>query len=412
MSAPPLTDFALKKLPAPTGTERVEVWDGKVAGLGVRVSPLGTKSFVLVYRFKRRARRLTLGRYPTLSLGDARQLALEALRSLTHGSDPQQRKEANRSSVRFADVVERFLNTYSARHHRARTQKEVARVLRGEFIPKWGSRDIREINRAHVHAMLDAIISRGAPSAANHDLAVLRKFFNWCVDRSLIEHNPCTGLKKPTKEVSRDRVLCDDELRAIWIAAKQLGYPFGYIVHLLVLTAQRRAEVVSTRWKDIDMEQCAWSITREVAKTGRAHVVPLAPMTMDIIRRMPRLHEHVLFPAVGNSTSTFSGFSKSKRRLDDLSGVANWTLHDLRRTAATSMARLGVAPHVIERVLNHVSGRLGGVAGVYNRFGYLPEMRVALELWGEHVARSCVRGAEIGPSEGFGEVTDPSSTRY
>jgi integrase len=139
------------------------------------------------------------------------------------------------------------------------------------------------------------------------------------------------------------------------------------------------------RWSDLDRDNCTWSIPAERTKSNRAQLLPLAPTAMAIIERLPRLTTDLVFSAVGNDESTFSGFSKAKRRLDQLSGGDDWTLHDLRRTAATGMARLGVAPHVVERILNHTTGSLGGVAGIYNRFGYLPEMANALKLWAAHV---------------------------
>ena len=230
--------------------------------------------------------------------------------------------------------------------------------------------------------MLDGMISR--PSAANRAFAAIRKFLNWCVERGYLEHSPCSGMKAPSKVISRDRVLSDEELTAIWLAAEKMGWPFGRVVQLLVLTAQRRNEVSGIRFQDIDQEEGLWTQPAMGNKSGRLHVVPLSPLALAIIRALPRVHDELVFPARGKNNPV-SGYSKWKHKLDQLSGVKNWTLHDLRRTAATGMAGLGVPPHVVERILNHKTGVLGGVAGIYNRFAYQQEMSEALNQWSQHI---------------------------
>jgi integrase len=380
-----LTDLSIRGL-MPWGDGRFEVFDAKVPGFAIRVFPSGIKSFVLLYRQKGRLRRLTLGRYPILSLAEARKMAQAALNSVAHGDDPQQEKENARNGFAFDETVETFLRTHCARFNRASTAQETARLLNAQFVNRWGRRDLREITRSEVVAVLDRIVAKGAPSAGNHALSAIRKFFNWCVERGLIEISPCTAIKKPTPHRSRDRVLADHELAAIWRSANSAGYPYGSIVQLLILTAQRRGEVTGMRWRDIDFEKFTWSIPAERTKSNRQQILPLVPAAMRILTSLPKFDGDQVFPAQGESRNAFSGFSKSKRRLDESCGVMDWTVHDLRRTAATGMAKLGVPPHVVERVLNHVSGSLGGVAGIYNRFGYLPEMQAALERWADHVA--------------------------
>lgn len=382
----PLTDLAVRGL-KPDPKNRYEIFDAKVPAFGVRVFPSGIKSFVLLYRQNGRPRRLTLGRYPVLSLSEARRLAQAALNQLAHGTDPQKEKTEARRGDGFDTVVDTFLHTHCARFNRPSTAHETARILRSHFITRWGRRPLHEIGRAEVVSVLDRIVETGSPSAANHALAAIRKFFNWAVERGLIEISPCIGLKAPTPMRSRDRVLDDAELAAIWREADQIGYPYGSIIKLLILTAQRRGEVTELRWGEIDFDGKTWTIPAGRTKSNRMQVAPLVPRAIDALLSIPRLDEERVFPAQGSSDRSFSGFSKAKRRLDTAAKTSDWTLHDLRRTAATGMARLGVAPHVVERVLNHTSGMLGGVAGVYNRFGYQPEMRAALELWSNHVAK-------------------------
>lgn len=378
-----LTELAIRKLKA--REDRIEIWDDKLSGFGMRVSPAGTKSFVLMYYLAGRKRRLTLGRYPMLSLSEARRRALDALTKVAGGHDPQHGFASPDRSHAFASVVDEFVRMHCARHNRTSHAQETARLLQKRFVTQWRNRDIREIGRTDVLRLLDDAVDAGAPSAANHALAAVRKLFNWSVERGILTTNPCAGISRPAPVVSRDRVLSEPEIVAVWRASGALGAPFEQIIRLLILTAQRRGEVVALRWSELDWTETAWSLPPERTKGGRAHVVPLSQLAMTVLGSVLRIHDEFLFPARGNAAANPSGFSKMKRRLDALSGVTDWTLHDLRRTAATHMARLGVAPHVVERILNHATGTLGGVAGIYNRFHYLPEMRAALELWAAHV---------------------------
>ena len=387
-----LTDLAIQNLKT-DASARFEVFDTKLPGFGVRVFPSGIKSFILFYRHQGRLRRLTLGRYPVVSLADARRMAFEALGRVTRGSDPQREKQDERRKLNFEDAVARFVTEHCERHNRAATAHETARVLRTRFIPRFAKRDLKEITRADIARVLDGIVSEGKGSTANHTLAAIRKLFNWCVDRGLMEVSPCVGIKIPAPLQSRDRVLVDTELAAVWRASDVVGFPFGTIVKLLILTGQRRGEVAAMRWDEIDFESGAWSIPAQRTKSNKAQVVPLPPQAISLLRSAPRFESPFVFMALGNEDASFSGFSKAKARLAGLAEFGDWTLHDLRRTAASGLARLGVSPHVIERILDHTTGTLGGVAGIYNRFGYLPEMREALERWSDYVSKLVDQGA-------------------
>lgn len=232
--------------------------------------------------------------------------------------------------------------------------------------------------------MLSAIVNRGSPSTANHALAVLRKMFQWGVEQGHLERSPCAGLGMPAQVISRDRILSDGELSRVRKAADEMGYPFGPMIQLLILTAQRRGEVVGLRWSEINTKAMEWTLPNGRTKSARPHVVPLSGAAAELLARLPRLHDVLVFPARGKDNPA-SGFSKWKGELDERSGVVDWRIHDLRRTAASGMAQLAVPPHIIERVLNHTTGTLGGVARIYNRYGYLAEMRLALERWSERV---------------------------
>jgi integrase len=379
-----LTDISIRNLKANPG-ERLEAWDEKVPGLGIRVSSTGTKSFVLLYRIGGQAKRMTLGRYPVVSLADARKLATEALYKISHDQNPQQDKEDARSFPRCDETVDQFVRLHCSRHNRDSTARQTERIMRNRFLPTWAAKDVRKITKRDVIKVLDAIVEEGLPSAANQAFAAVRKFSNWCVQRGIIDASPCTGIGTPSPLGKRDRVLADDELALIWTAAKTIGYPYGCIVQLLILTGQRRNEVAGLCWSEIDTGAGLWSFPPDRMKSGRPHQVPLLPMASAVIDGLPRLNTTFAFPARGSDDSSFSGFSKLKKRVDEVSVVTGWTLHDLRRTVATGMAGLGVAPHVVEKLLNHSTGSLGGVAGIYNRFQYVPEMRDALAKWEAHL---------------------------
>ena len=382
-----LTDLTVRSLAA-SSEKRTELWDTKLPGFGVRVSPSGTKTFVLLYYLNGRKHRLSLGRFPFVTLAEARGKALTALGQSKKGLDPKQAAPKPSRTLRFEYVVEEFVEKHCRVHNRASTANETARLLHARFVPKWRGRDIRTIDRAEVLAVLDAAITAKTPSAANHALSAVRKFFSWCVERGLTEQHPCQGLSRPAPSKSRDRVLTDAELASVWRAADDTGFPMGIITKLLILTAQRRGEVAGMRWREVDFDEKVWTIPGERTKNKRLHAIPLSPTALAILMSVPRINEQFVFPARGSETEVISGFSKMKPKLAAQTGVINWTLHDLRRTAATGLARLGIPPHVVERILNHTTGAFAGVAGVYNRFEYLPEMRAALEIWDAHIAEN------------------------
>jgi integrase len=372
------TDVMLRKLTA-GGLERLEIWDERVAGFGLRVSKSGTKTFMLVYRHRGRSRRLTLGRYPVLSLLDAREKAVNALRQVNAGTDPiLEAEKAVDASYQFDAIVDEFVTKHCKVHNKPNTARETERALKKHFVAEWGKRDIRDIQSTHINAILDRLVEGGTPIEANHVLANLKTMFRWCVDRDLLAISPCHKVRKPAKANSRSRVLTTDELTKVWRAFEAEGYPFGYMGKLLVLTGQRRGEVTEMRWNQIDTDRKTWTIPAELSKNSREHVLPLSEAAFAILKAVPRLSKDRVFPARHNDANAISGFTRAKLRFDKMSGVQEWTIHDLRRTVATGLAMLGVAPHVIERVLNHVSGTFAGVAGVYNRWSCGKNTSVAL----------------------------------
>jgi integrase len=234
--------------------------------------------------------------------------------------------------------------------------------------------------------VLDEVVASGTPYRANRALSALKKLMNWALDRGMIDVNPIAGLRPPHRERTRKHVLPDEDLAALLSAADAEGYPFGDAVKLLILTGQRRSEVAEMRWSEIDLERAVWTIPPARSKNGQSHDVPLSTSVVSLLRSLPRfLSSDFVFTTTGRVPIT--GFGRMKRRLATAAGKTDWRIHDIRRTVASGMARIGVDPHVIEKVLNHKSGIISGVAAIYNRYGYEKEKRLALKKWAEYVRR-------------------------
>jgi integrase len=294
-------------------------------------------------------------------------------------------------------VVATFINLYARPN--TRDWKESARLLK-QFADAWKGRSLPEIGKADIHLVLDKIVARGAPVAANRAFAQLRKMCRWAVSRGIIERSPCDGVDPPSVEKSRDRVLDMNELRLVWRAADNLGFPFGPIVKLLALTGQRRSEVGGMEWREGDLEKSLWTIPAQRSKNKRQHALPLSPQAIEIIERLPKFSGSRFVFSPGETAP--SGFSRAKTRLEGFIAKLNgggaippWILHDIRRSVASGLAALGINLPVIERCLNHVSGSFAGIVGVYQKHNFSDEMRVAMERWGRHVDTS-VNGGPTG----------------
>jgi integrase len=373
------------------GPARREIPDGKEAGLYFVVQPSGATGWALRYRFGRKTRKLTIGSYPEIGLARARAAAARAKGSISDGNDPCAQKKTQRAARRQTSdtvekVIEDFVNLYA--RPQTRDWRETARIL-AQFAKAWEGRRLAEIGKADIHRVLDGIVTRGAPIGANRAFAQLRKMCRWAVSRGIVSASPCDGIDRPSAEKSRDRVLETDELRFMWHAADNLGFPFGPIIKLLILTGQRRSEVGGMEWRELDFDRATWTIPAARSKNRRAHVLPLSPQAVEVIKSLPRFSGSKFVFSPGKTAP--SGFSRAKTRADRIIAKANgepiqpWILHDIRRSVASGMAALGVNLPVIERCLNHVSGSFSGIVGVYQRFDFADEMRAAMERWGRHV---------------------------
>ena len=412
--------------------ERIEFKDVIVPQLRVRASAT-SKNWTLVYRVagageggkKGKMSRMSLGDYPRVTIARARELARSALESAERGVDPahQRREDAvSRNERVFETVAERFVDEYAKREQKE--WRSTKSYLDRYVVPKWKGRPIDEIRRGDVSAVLAAARTTAIANAreraekagrprsdARHELSGtsaarevrkhLRKLFNWALMEDLVEFNPALGDRPELAYTKRDRVLTVPELRRIWDGAVELGFPFGDITRLLILTGQRRSEVAELPEEWLDRKAKLVVIPREHYKTGREHAYPLSKPAAAIIDAVPRTGEsRFLFPAsrtmrpvaegANETLRPVSGFSKAKLRLDKIIAkhdakegrkpLAPWTLHDIRRSVATGLAELGVPGDHIERVLGHI---LGGVREVYNQYPYLDEKRAALDAWGK-----------------------------
>ena len=360
-------------------------WDAGLPGFGVKVTPRSRKVFVVLYRIGgagSRLRKYTIGPYGRVTLQMARAEAQKVLAARLEGRDPATEKRESKRRM-TADRVDDLIEVFIVQHvSKTRKAAEISRLLRREVVSRWGNRCVHAIGKRDIVELASEIAQRGTPMAANTLLKVIKTFLNWCVGRAVIDASPAEGVPLPGKEVARDRVLTNNELASIIRAARQIGGAYGGIVEMLALTGQRREEVAQMVGDEIDFNSRTWTLPGSRTKNGKPHIVHLSEACIKLIKRASRLGSYV-FSISG--VKPFQNFTNAKRALDELSGVTGWRLHDLRRTCVSGMARLGVPPHVADKILNHQSGTISGVAAVYQRHHFLAERKLALERWGQYI---------------------------
>ena len=363
-----LTDLQIKRLKAPA-TGQKTYYDSSLRGFGVRVSQGGTKTFVVLYGKDRRRR--SLGRYPDLSLADARHLAKQAQVDITLD---ELNPKVSLPKVKFTAARAKFLSDCETRT-KPRTVNEYRRLLHRHFDFE---QDITELTRHDIASIIEAIKK---PSEQHHAFVAIRTMINWCVKRGFFDLSPVPPMT--FKSRPRERVLSERELAQVWNRAEGFGYPYGPIVQLLILTGQRKGEVVGLRRTWIADDRIIYP--SEFVKNQRSHTVPVGKWALDLISTLPG-ETDLLFPSRFEEEKPFNGFSKCKAAFDQDLEVEPYTLHDLRRTFSSNMAKLGTPIHVTERILNHVSGTISGVAAVYNRHAYVDEMQSAFAAYEHHLA--------------------------
>jgi integrase len=378
-----LTENAIAKLPGKKSgkTPDVILFDDDLPGFGLRVRASGSRTWIFQYKLGPQHRRITIGRYPALQPSQARKTAAKLHAEVRLGNDPAAAKAEKQA--RAAETFGAILRNYLARRQgqvRASSLVEITRHLERNLAPLHGV-PLDKLDRRTIAAQLARITDESGPIQANRTRASLSKFLNWCLAEGLTETNAAMHTNK-NAEKSRDRVLSNNELKAIWNALPDNDY--GAIVRLLILTAQRASEIADLRWSEIDLDRNIIVLPSSRTKNNRVHVVPMTATVRAILEARPRRDGRDFVFGVGERG--FSGWSKSKARLDAALNIAPFVIHDFRRGAATGMAEIGISPHIIESVLNHVSGHKGGVAGVYNRAAYEAEKATALARWAQHVA--------------------------
>jgi integrase len=388
-----LTQASVKGLSLHSGSRDKLFFDDELPGFGLRIRDGGKRTWIAQYRLGKKQRRLTIGTVANTTAEEARKRAKAILSKVHLGADPQIEKAEARvqASSTVQSAVERYLDERALRL-KPRSLAEVQRHLRKHFAAM-SEMPLAKVTRAHVAAELAKIAKQNGPFAANRARAALSSLYSWAMGEGLADRNPVIGTNKATDEIARDRVLSPLELSAIW---QEAGYgDYAAIIKLLILTGQRREEVGGMLWSEVDLDGSIWRIRAERTKNGLPHDLPLSQPALAILRaRTKRDGRHLVF---GTGDGPFQGWSNAKsaldtrvleqlRKKDKKAQLPPWRLHDIRRTVATRLGDIGVLPHVVEAILNHVSGHKAGVAGVYNRASYATEKRMALDLWAEHIA--------------------------
>lgn len=371
-----LTDAAVRRLKPPANGQ-VDVFDQSYPGLALRLSCGGRKSWVYFYRFNGKLKRMTIDTYPVMSVAEAHDAWRAARDQVRAGRDPARKEGVGATD--FKGVFEEWL----ARDQAGNKSREIVRrTLEKDVLRAWASRHIGSIGRRDVLDIIDAIVDRGAATQARRVHAYLHRLFAWALGRGIVEHNPLASLPKPGSETRRDRVLTEGELVAVWNAATEIGFPYGPAVQLLILTGSRREEIGALRWSEIESDSLALAGSR--TKNGEPHIIPLSKPAQAIIETLPRISGSPLV-FTHDGRRPIASWHKAKLKLDQLAKFSDWVIHDLRRSTATGLQKLGTPLQVTEACLGHTAGSRGGIVGVYQRHDYANEKRSALEAWGAHV---------------------------
>jgi len=413
-----LTDLAIQQIRSPKQGQ-IDYFDLNRPSFGVRVSSKGTKSFFVMARPEGKLRRITLGRYPLLTLKDARGQAGDISGQIASGEYSSSRKiEQIKGDLyfkrnAFESVAEEFMDKYARNRLRPKTIREYERTLLGPSTKHLAKRPLSEIKKSDIRTILDDILAQDRRASADRTLAYLRKFFNWAADRDYIQYPPTDRIRPTFSPTKRDRALSTEEIIWVWKAFEVEtrretaggASVFGPFLKLLLLTGQRRDEVARMEWRELKKlgkVSALWELPQappppadQRTKNGLPHLVPLSPLAVEILGSVPRISDKYVFST--NGKTPISGFSKLKQRIDltisdlrrgaGLPPIEPWTLHDLRRTFSTQLnGTLHVETKVVEACLNHLSGEAKkGVAGVYNRALYLPERRDAMDRWSAYL---------------------------
>lgn len=384
-----ISNYFVKTVKA--GAVQVDYWDSKLAGFGLRVNPKGKKTWQVYYRVAGVQRRKKIGTYPVMSAEDARGTALSVLGDAERGTDAraeelkakaaaQQAQREARQAVYFADLAQLYLEKHAS-NKAERSRREDERIIGHDLLPAWKGLLVKEITRRDIRTVIDAVAKRG-PVMANRTVALISKLLNFAVQEEIIETiPPLKGLR--VKESARERVLSEDEIAAFWLALEADGRDAADFFELSLLTAQREGEIHDMTTGELDLERGWWSLPGSRTKSGRPHRVPLVGRALEILkRRAAASGDGYIFPW---SHDGRPNVSRELRPIREAAKLEHFTVHDLRRTAASHLARLGIAESTISKILNHAPK--GVTAQVYNQYGYDAEKRAALLQWDRELTR-------------------------
>lgn len=374
---------------------RYDIREGQGNGLAIRCSTSGQKTWVYFYHFEGKKRRMTLGNYPAMSLSEARKRHRAAMTALSHGKDPGSERIQNKIEAKGAPTVNLLIKEYIEKYAKApksktdntprkKSWKEDERLLLKDIAPNIGRRKAKDIKKRDIILILDHISERGAPIAANRTLAVTRRMFNFAVERDIVESSPCHLVKAPSKENQKDKFLSEEEIRCFWqnLEKANMSELIKIALKLQLTTAQRKGEVITAEWKDVDLQRSIWEIPANKTKNGKAHIVPLSDLAISLFHEAktqnnnsiwafpsPTCKKHIIPTAVDRAL---------RRNKDLFKEIEDLYPHNLRRTAASHMTQLGIPRLVVSKILNHVER---GVTAIYDRHEYFNEKRSALNKW-------------------------------
>ncbi len=363
-------------------------------GFAIRIFPSGEKSWVFIYTYSGRKRRMTLGDDKTTTLAEARIKHHDAYKMLkSEDKDPAQVQALQRAESRDSSTISGLIDEYIEKWAmpRKRSWKEDKRILDRDIKPAWGNRKAKDITKHDVVLLLEDIIKRGAPIAANRTFAYVRRMFNFAVERDLLCSTPCAAIKAPAKENQRDRCLSAQEIQDLWhgLETAPMSQATKFALKLQLVTAQRKGEILSAEWSEIDLETCWWIIPDNKAKNGIAQRVPLSELAIDLLKKVKQLNSESqwLFSSeIKDQPMRGESIDRAVRRSNSLfqkRKIKHFTPHDLRRTGATHMTEMGISRLIVSKILNHVDSH---ITAIYDRHSYDAEKRNALEAWGRKLA--------------------------
>lgn len=396
------TDIQIKSLKPKD--KPYQVREGK--GFGIRVFPSGEKTFFFAYKFHGRQRMLTLGSYPELKLADARKKFRAARELLAKGIDPLEAKHGERLEPTLADLVKDFLKRHVA-EKASRSLPEYRRNLEKDVLPSWKNKRVKDIKKRDVILLLEKIIDRGAKNQANQVFKIVRKMFNFAVERDILEYSPCAGVKLPSQEKKRSRFFSDKEICTFWeeLDSAAMSESTRRALRLVLVTGQRPGEVIGLHRSEIEGQW--WTIPTERSKNKLVHRVFLTPLALELIGNKegyifesPRKGKPIAVNALSRAVRNNSIWAqkpdmkkaKQKKKKFLFSIEEPWTPHDLRRTCATHLQELGFSDEIMDAVLNHAKK---GVTGIYGLYKYDREKQLALEAWSRKL-RGILEGKETG----------------